>query len=199
MKLDRLRHGWDRAAVYLPVLTMGLLALGSYWVLRSAPGQPEPEPARLASHDPDYTMRGFSVRSHGIDGALRSELAGNEARHYPDNDMIEVDRAKLRAYGVQGRLTLASALRLSTDSKQSAYRLEGDVLIERSNQSAEGRPTRLMGEQLLVSEGGRYLTSDLPVEIVHGKHRATGDTLLYDDHTGIAELRGHVRVELARH
>ena len=37
LPLAQLRHGWDRAAVYLPVLTMGLLALGSYWILRSTP------------------------------------------------------------------------------------------------------------------------------------------------------------------
>ncbi len=196
MKLHQLRHGWDRAAVYLPVLTMGLLALGSYWVLRSTPGPQEPAPERPAAHEPDYSMRGFSVRSHGADGSLRSELAGSEARHYPDDDAIEVDQARMRSYGPQGRLTRATAQRLKTDGKQSEYRLEGHVIVERSG-DAGGQPMRLTGEQLRVYGEGRYLESDQPVELERGAHRATGDTLRYDDDTGVAELRGRVRAQLA--
>ena len=36
----QLRRGWDRLSIYLPVVLMGLLALGSYWLLRATP---EPE------------------------------------------------------------------------------------------------------------------------------------------------------------
>lgn len=196
MKLHQLRHGWDRAAVYLPVLTMGLLALGSYWVVRSTPEPQEPMPERPAAHEPDYTMRDFSVRNHGADGTLRSELYGSEARHYPDDDTIEVDQARLRAYGSQGRLTKASALRLSTDGKQSEYRLEGHVVVERGGNAAS-QPMSLTGEQLRVYGEGRFLASDLPVELVRGAHRATADTLHYDDETEVAELRGRVRAQLA--
>ena len=74
LPLARLHQGWDRAAVYLPVLTMGLLALGSYWILRSAPEPQAPALLRPATHEPDYFMRGFSVRSHGTDGALLLEI-----------------------------------------------------------------------------------------------------------------------------
>ncbi len=193
MKRHPLRQGWDRVVIYLPVLTMGLLALGSYWVLRSTPGPQEPAPERAATHEPDYRMRDFSVRSHGIDGSLRSELKGSEARHYPDDDSIEVDQARLRSYGTGGRITHASALRLNTDGAQSEYRLEGDVIVERDDAD---QPLRLTGEQLRVHGDGRYLESDLPVELVRGAHRATGDTLRYDDETGVAELRGQVHAKL---
>lgn len=196
MKLDSLRHGWDRAAVYLPVLTMGLLALGSYWVLRSTPEPQEAAPGRPAAHAPDYSMQDFMVRSHGPDGSLRSELSGNEARHYPDDDTIEVDKARLRAYGAGGRLTHASAQRLNTDGRQSEYRLEGSVVVERSS-DAGGHVMRLTGEQLRVYGGNRYLASDLPVELQRGPHRATADTLQYDDETGVADLRGHVHAQFA--
>jgi lipopolysaccharide export system protein LptC len=194
MKLHTLRHGLDRAAVYLPVLTMGLLALGSYWVLRSTPRPQEPAPERAARHEPDYLMRDFSVRSHGIDGSLRSELKGSEARHYPDDDSIEVDQARLRSHGVGGKITHVSALRLNTDGAQSEYRLEGSVIVERNDSDAQS--LRLTGEQLRVHGEGRYLESDLPVELVRGSDRATGDTLRYDDETGVAELRGRVHARL---
>ena len=34
MPLPSLRRFWDRLSIYLPVLLMGALALGSYWLLR---------------------------------------------------------------------------------------------------------------------------------------------------------------------
>ena len=33
----RLQRGWDRLSIYLPVVLMGLLAMGSYWLLRATP------------------------------------------------------------------------------------------------------------------------------------------------------------------
>jgi lipopolysaccharide export system protein LptC len=191
-----LRHGWDRTAVYLPVLIMGLLALGSYWVLRSTPAPQESAEPGPVRHEPDYTMHSFSVRSHEVDGRLRNELTGSEARHYPDDDTIEIDQARLRAYGVQGQLTRASALRLSTDGQQSQYRLEGAVVVERSG-TADGQLMRLQGEQLFVAGDGKLLWSEQPVELQRGPHQLTADSLRHDSEQGITELRGRVRAQLA--
>lgn len=32
-----IRQGWDQLSIYLPVLLMGLLALGTWWLVRNAP------------------------------------------------------------------------------------------------------------------------------------------------------------------
>lgn len=197
MKLPApLRHGWDRSAVYLPVLIMGLLALGSYWVLRSTPAPQEAAEPGPVLHEPDYTMSGFSVRSHEIDGTLRSEVAGSEARHYPDNDTIEIDQARLRAYGAQGQLTRASALRLHTDGQQNQYRLEGDVVVERSG-TADGQLMRLQTEQLFVAGDGKRLWTEQPVELQRGTHHVSADSLRHDSQRGSTELLGRVRAQLA--
>jgi lipopolysaccharide export system protein LptC len=197
MKLPTpLRQGWDRSAVYLPVLIMGLLALGSYWVLRSTPAPQQAAAPGPVLHEPDYTMIGFSVRSHATDGTLRNEVAGNEARHYPDNDEIEIDQARLRAYGAQGQLTRASAQRLRTDGRQSQYRLEGAVVVERSG-TADGQLMRLQTEQLFVAGDGKRLWSEHPVELRRGPHRISADSLRYDSQRGVMELQGRVRAQLA--
>ena len=201
MKPTGWRLCWDRAAVYLPVLTMGLLALGSYWVLRSTT---EPAPAavqRAVTHAPDYFMRNFSVRSHHADGSLRSELSGTRAQHHPDDDTTEVEQARLRTFGDNGQLTLAQAERLRMHANRSEYLLEGGVKVERSGQTgADVKPQpglRFEGEQLRIHEDGQRITSDLPVELRRDGDRINADTLRYDDNTRVAELQGRVRAQLA--
>lgn len=199
LPLARLYQGWDRAAVYLPVLTMGLLALGSYWILRSAPEPQAPALLRPATHEPDYFMRGFSVRSHGTDGALLSELSGSQVRHYPDNDVIEIDQARLLALNGSG-YTRAEARLLSTDGQQSQYLLEGAVTVERHGSAGKAGPESSMhfaGEQLKVYAGGQRIASDLPVELTRNGNRATAQSLRYDNSTRVAELQGRVRAQLS--
>ncbi len=192
--LAGLRRCWDRAAVYLPVLIMGGLALGSYWVLRSTT---EPQPTavlRTATHEPDYFMLDFSVRSHNADGSLRSELSGTRAQHHPDDDTTVVEQARLRAFSPQGLPTRAEAKRLSTDGRQSEYLLEGQVRVERGNGAQA--PLRFEGEQLRVSADGKYIASDLPVELRRNGNRVNAETLRYDDSTRVADLRGRVRAQM---
>ena len=93
----QLRRGWDRLSIYLPVVLMGLLALGSYWLLRATPEPVLPVAERPPQHEPDYFMRGFAVRSFAPDGSLRSEVRGTEARHYPDTNSTEIDQARIRS------------------------------------------------------------------------------------------------------
>ncbi len=199
LPLAQLRHGWDRAAVYLPVLTMGLLALGSYWILRSTPEPQAPAALRPLTHEPDYFMRGFSVRSHDATGALLSELSGTEVRHYPDNDVIEIDQARLLSVNRDG-YTRAEARRLSTDTRQSQYLLEGAVTVERHRgvgQAGPGTSMHFAGEQLRVHGDGQVIESDLPVELTRNGNRATAQTLRYDNRSRVAELQGRVRAQLS--
>ena len=56
---SRLRGAWERVTVYLPVMLMALMALGTYWLARNTPALGIPEAQRPATHDPDYFMRGF--------------------------------------------------------------------------------------------------------------------------------------------
>ena len=48
-----LRHAWDRMSIYLPVLLMGLLALGTWWLVRNAPPVSLPRVDKVERHEPD--------------------------------------------------------------------------------------------------------------------------------------------------
>src|SRR5690349_17330422 len=106
-----IRAGWERASVYLPVILMGLIALGTYWLARNTPSLGTPQTQARPTHDPDAIMRRFSVRTFGANGHLKSELHGKEARHYPDTDTVEIDEPRMRMIGEHGEVTLASARR----------------------------------------------------------------------------------------
>ena len=54
---------WDSMAIYMPLLMMGALALGTYWLVRNTPIFSTSEAPREASHDIDYFMRKFTVKT----------------------------------------------------------------------------------------------------------------------------------------
>ena len=72
------RGAWESLAVYLPIILMGVLALGTYWLARNTPVLGPAEMPRAASHDPDYSMKRFSMKTFDAAGKLKSEILGTE-------------------------------------------------------------------------------------------------------------------------
>ena len=60
--LLRVRRTWDRLAVYLPIVLMGVMAMATYWLVRNTPLASDVELEAAPRHVPDYFMRDFSVK-----------------------------------------------------------------------------------------------------------------------------------------
>lgn len=195
------RRAWDRISVYLPVVLMAVLALGSYWVLKDIPPPPAPVPVKPVSHDPDYFMRDFAVRSFTPEGRLRAEVSGSEMRHYPDTETTEIDNATIRQISAQGTVTVARAQRVWTNADRSQYLLQGHAVVVREAASKPGKAAQpevtFEGEELRVFAQDERLESDLPVLITRGSDRITAARLRYDQRTRVADLQGRVRATLA--
>ena len=146
--LRQLRRGWDRLSIYLPVVLMGLLALGSYWLLRATPEPVLPVAERPPQHEPDYFMRGFAVRSFAPDGSLRSEVRGTEARHYPDTNSTEIDQARIRSQQPGSPLTTATAQRVTSNADQTEFVLRGNAVVVREAAGANRPRLEFQGEHL---------------------------------------------------
>ena len=192
---------WDRLSIYLPLILMGVLALGSYWLLRATPKAPEPEPAKPASGEPDYFMRRFSVRNFDANGQLRAEVQGDEARHHPDDDRVEIDRARVRNFDDKGSTTVATAQRLTTNADNTRFVLEGNaVVIREGGRDAQGQPLprlEFRGEYLLIeTEPQERVSSDQPVELIRDGDRLNAQNMVYNGETGQADFKGRVRVQL---
>jgi lipopolysaccharide export system protein LptC len=192
-----LRAGWERVSVYLPIILMGLMALGTYWLARNTPTMGPAEAQRPLTHDPDYFMRGFSVKSFDASGRMKSQIHGAEARHYPDTDTLEIDEPRLSSYNTQGELTVATAKRALSNGDGSEVQLFGDALVTREagrNARGDARPRmEFRGEFLHVFLDPERVKSHKPVELTRGADRFTADSMEYDNLEQVMQLRGRVR------
>jgi lipopolysaccharide export system protein LptC len=191
------RGAWDQISIYLPIILMALMALGTYWLARNTPGFSLPEAARPVRHDPDYYMRGFSVKTFDAAGRLKSEVFGKEARHYPDTDTLEIDQVRIRSYNEKGELTVATALRALSNADGSEVELIGDAVVTRApTPAAGGGLTPLLeirGEFLHAFLNTERVTSHKPVILVRGSDRFDADHLDFDNVSRVLDLTGRVR------
>ncbi len=199
--ISLLRSIWERLTLYLPVVLMGVLALGTYWLVENAPELLVATAPTLVKHEPDYFMRKFSIRTFDGSGHLKTEVLGTDARHYPDVDTLEIDTVHVRAFDELGRLTTASAARALTQGDASELKLFGGAQVLREAQADQnGVPQprlEFRGEFLHAFLDTRRVTSHLPVQLTRGNDRFTGDSMDFDDQTKVFRLTGRVRGALA--
>lgn len=195
--LARWHRGWDRVTIYLPVLLMGVLALGTYWLVRTTPVFGPAEPDKPLRHKPDYFMKQFSVRTFDFQGRLKSEVFGEQVRHFPDTDTLEIDQVRIRTFNAQGRMTTASARHAISNGDGSEVQLIGDAVLVREpvpDSSSQAGQTRLeaRGEFLHAFMNAERLQSHKPVQLLRGNDRFSADALEYDHLDRVLSLKGHV-------
>ena len=191
-----LRLSWERLSLYLPILLMGVLALGTYLLVRNTPVFGPPAAAKPLTHDPDYFMQNFSVRTFHASGQLKSEVLGAEAWHYPDTDTMEIDRIRIRSFDEQGQLTTATANRALTNGDASEVQLIGNALVIRDLAVPEGQTQsriEFRGEFLHAFMNTEQVKSDKPVELTRGQERFSADAMAFDNLGRVIELRGRVK------
>lgn len=191
------REAWDRFLLYLPLACMAVLALGSYWMVRSEAPAALPSAPRVQKHEPDYFMEGFAVKTFDAGGRMRSEVLGDKVRHYPDKQWLEIDGIRIRSFDTQGKLTTASADRGLSNEDGSEVQLMGHALVVREGGSDKtGKATPPMeyrGEFLHAFMYTEKLKSHKPVELQRGNDRFTADSMDFDNAEQLLQLNGRVR------
>lgn len=188
---------WDRLSIYLPIVVMGLMALGTYWLVQNSPKPDAPVAERPVRHEPDYFMKDFSVTTFIESGRLKSEVFGVAARHYPDTDLLEIDRIRIRSFDQRGRLTTATANRALTNSDASVVELFGNALLVREEQpdmSGNMVPRiEFRGEYLHANTDTERVTSNKPVQLRRGDDVFVGDAMDFDNVNQIMVMQGRVK------
>ncbi|WP_310614179.1 LPS export ABC transporter periplasmic protein LptC [Limnohabitans sp.] len=197
--LMRVRRVFDRLAVYLPLLLMGLMAMGTYWLVRNSPVMGEIEQEAPPRHVPDYFMRDFSVKVFAEDGRLKSEMVGIEGRHYPDTDTLEVDQPRIRILGTEGRVTTAVAVRglINADGSE-AQLFDKAVVVREASINAQGVQTprsEMHSDFLHLFANTEQVRSHMPVVLVRGAgDRFTSqEGMDYNNLDRLMQLTGRVR------
>ena len=191
-------RAWDRVSTYLPVILMGLMALGTYWLARNTPSFAAPGAQRTLTHEPDYFMRGFSVKSFDPDGRMKSEIHGAEARHYPDTDTLEIDQPRIRSFNAEGMLTVATARLAMSNADGSEVQLIGNAVVTREPaEGAKDAPRmEIRSEFLHLFVQAERIRSHKPVVLKRGDDEFHADTLEYNHLERVLELRGRVRGQI---
>lgn len=191
------RDAWERFLLYFPVIFMGFLALGTYWLVRSTPPISGPVQQRAVSHEPDYFMEKFSVRTFDAAGRVRTEVLGGKARHYPDTEWLEIDGIRIRSFDEQGRLTTASAEHGRANEDASEVQLMGNAVVVReavASGTAQAAPRmEFRSDFLHAFMKTERVTSHKPVELLRGSDRFTADRLDFDNVEQLLQLSGRVR------
>jgi lipopolysaccharide export system protein LptC len=194
--LSLLSKLWGMLTLYLPVVVMALLALGSWWLARNTPLPAAAEPERAVRQEPDYFLNNFSVKNFDAQGVLVSELLGQKARHFPATDILEIDVARMRS--TKNKLvTTGQSDRAYSNGDGSEVQLVGNALVVREGQDTQGRAlprVEFRGEFLHAFMNTQQLKSHKPVAITRGADQFFGDALFYDHVESVVQLDGRVRV-----
>lgn len=198
----RLRRMWDRLSVYLPVVIMGVLALTTYWLVRTAPKALEPYSKVQARHEPDYYMRNLVLKVYGSDGKLKNEVTAAVGRHYPDTDTLELDQPRIRTFNAEGRLTTARAVRgISNADGSEVQLLERAVVVREAFTGAKNASlerSEIQSDFLHFFANTERLRTHMPVVVIRGSSdRFNADKMDLDNLDQLLQLSGRVRGTLA--
>ena len=177
---------------YLPLLVMGLLALGTWWLVENTPVPAGPGTVAPLRHEPDYTMRQFTVLRFARDGSLRTKIEGDVAHHYPDTDTLEVENPRIRAVAPDGSVTLASARRALVNGDGSeAQLLDSAHVIREATATEEAIDFR--SEFLHVFVNTERVRSHVPVRVRQGTTDVQASAMEYDNLARVIDLKGRMR------
>ena len=187
---------YDTVSAYLPLLLMAALALGTWWLVKNTPLFENDRQLAPLRHEPDYTMSQFLVQRFAADGAMRVQIEGDLMRHYPDTDTLEIDNPRIRAFGADGRVTVATARQALSNRDGSEVQLTGSAHVVREA-SAKDPAIAFRSEFLQLLQNTERVRSHLPVVVTQGGTEAHADAMAYDNLARVLELKGHVRAVLA--
>jgi len=174
------------------ILAVGLLALGSWWLVKNTPLPEAPRATPPPRHEPDYAMHQFSIQRFAPEGPLRAKIEGDVLRHYPDTDTFEVERPRVTAYAPGGGVTSGSARRALSNADATEVQLLGDAQVTReATASEEGISFR--GEFLHAFLKTEQVRSHLPATFTRGGAVIRADAFSYDNLDRTVSMTGRVR------
>jgi lipopolysaccharide export system protein LptC len=186
----------DVVSAYLPLLAMGLLAFLTWWLVNSTPVSDGPRIEQPLRHEPDYTMRQFTVQRFAADGALRTQIEGDVALHFPDTDTLEIENPRIRAIAANGHVTRASAARALANGDGSEVQLLVGAHVVREA-TAQEPAIDFRSDFLQIFVNTERVRTHLPVIVTQGATEVHAAAMEYDNLARVVDLKGRMRAVFA--
>ncbi len=176
---------------YLPLLLLALLAVSTWWLVTHTPQAPGPSAEAAPRQTPDYTMSGFAITRFAPNGQVVLQLAGDQLRHFPITDQLEIEGVRIQAIAPDGRVTDATARRALANGDGSEVQLLGGAKV--TSQLNGTDVLDVQGEFLHAFLRFERLRSHLPVQVRRGGTEIHAGGLDYDNVLRQLQLSGPVR------
>lgn len=184
-------------AIWLGLLLLALLTVLSFWIDRAVQA-PAPKRDGSTRHDPDYIVHNFSATRSDLNGNPRYDMAGDEMRHYPDDDSTDLVRPNYVIYSATKPATrvLSERGRISSNG-ENVYFMD-NVKVVRAATADKGEMSVLTSYLHVIPDQGIAQT-DRAVTILQAPRTVvTANSMFYDKKQGILNLRDKVRVHYVR-
>ena len=179
---------------YLPLLLMTALALATWWLAKNSPGLLAPHEASAPRHEPDYTLDKFRLQRFDATGTLKVVIDGEHLRHFPDDDMMEVETIHVVATDPGGKRMTATAKQGRARGDGSEVWLDGAAQVV--SEQPDQLPVQINGEHLRALPRVKRVESDSPVVVVQGRSEFTAQGLEYDHMVRLLTLHGQTHALL---
>ena len=190
----------ERAQATLPLLAVASLAGFTWWLVQSSPKSDSGGRAALLSSAPDYELKQARVARFDAHGRLEAVLDGQTMRHYASTDLLHIDQLVLSARDEKGEGLHAVSREGEADRRAEVVTLRGDahvVATPHTDAADAGHglrsgPVHFAGEGLRVDTRNRVVSSNEPVRLTQQHSQVHAQAMVYDDATGVADLKGRV-------
>jgi lipopolysaccharide export system protein LptC len=194
--LSWLRRLLDQLSLYLPLILMAVLALSSWWLVRSMPEMLYADENKPVRKEPDYRLEKFWVKSFDATGRMTREVGGDAGRHYPHMDELHIDKVRIYAESEKNvKMNAKAETGVATGDGERITLIGQAVAVREAD--AQAPRTELRGERLLALPKEERLLSSDPVHITRERDVFTAQTLNFNSKTGEYLLEGRVRGMLA--
>ena len=188
----------DRLVAWSPAILLGGLAALTYW-LDAQVQAPVRRDDGSARHDPDLYIERFSAVSFDAEGRVRQMLAAAGARHYPDDDSVELAAPSFEMTD-PGKARLAVTADTGTVSgDRETVTLRGAVRGTRDAVAATARdrgatgPVTFTTDLLQVHPKLGRAETDRPVTIEEPRGIIHGVGMILDNNARTLKLKSAVR------
>ncbi len=184
-------------AIWFALIVLALLAALTFWIDRTV--QP-PQPKRDGStrHDPDYIITNFASSRADRNGDPRYSLAGEEMRHFPDDDSTELVKPAFTQFSLRKPTTRIEGLRGQVSANGENVYFMDNVKIVRDATRNKGELT-VLTDYLHIVPDQDYVQTDRPVTILQAPRTVIrGNSMEYFKKESLLKLAGKVKVHYER-